>query len=63
MASRLQCVVLFVLPCSVRKRFNNTQLCRRKLMELEHSGGGTLGSTIRSPLTGSEADHAPGISD
>jgi hypothetical protein len=33
---------------------NNTQLCRRK----SKPGGRTLGSTIRSPLTGSDADHA-----
>jgi hypothetical protein len=42
------------LPYSVRKRFNNTQLCRRK----SKLCGRTLGSTIRSPLTGSHADHA-----
>jgi hypothetical protein len=39
------------LPCSFRKRFNNTQLCHRK----SKPGGRTLGSTIRSPLTGSDA--------
>jgi hypothetical protein len=42
------------LPCSVRKRFNNTQLCRRK----SKAGGWTFWFTIRSLLTGSDADHA-----
>jgi hypothetical protein len=42
------------IPCSVRKRFKNTQLCRRKSKPC----GQTLGSTIRSPVTGSDADHA-----
>jgi hypothetical protein len=44
------CIRCAHLPCSVRKRFNNTQLCRRKLKP--------GGSTIRSPLTGSDTDHA-----
>jgi hypothetical protein len=42
------------LPCSIRKRFNNTQLCRR----MSKPGGRTLGSTIRSPLTDIDAVHA-----
>jgi hypothetical protein len=42
------CIRWAHLSCSVQKRFNNTQLCRRK----SKPGGRTLGSTIRSPDCG-----------
>jgi hypothetical protein len=43
-----------IFPARFESGFNNTQLCCRE----SKSCGRTLGSTIRSPLTGSDADHA-----